>query len=143
MGQLDKALDFIKTMPLEPGPSIWGALVSASVLHGNASMRDLAYKFLIEIEPANPSNYVSLSNLHASARSWDAVAEVRTMMKERGLKKLPGISWITINSETHSFYVADKAHCSSNLIYEMLDKIVLVMKGAGYSTEYEHLALVW
>lgn len=139
-GQLDKALEFIKKMPLEPGPSIWGSLVNASILHGNSDMLDLAYKFLIQVEPANPSNYVSLSNLYASSRDWDAVAEVRAKMKERGLKKLPGCSWISINNETHSFYVADKAHPCSELIYEMLQELIPVMKGAGNSTIFEDLA---
>ncbi|WOH16196.1 hypothetical protein DCAR_0935745 [Daucus carota subsp. sativus] len=140
-GQLDKALDFIKTMPLEPGPSIWGSLVNASVLHGNSDMLDLAYKFLIQVEPANPSNYVSLSNLYASSRNWDAVAEVRAKMKERGLKKLPGCSWISVNNETHSFYVADKAHHCSDLIYQMLQELIPVMMGASNSTILEDLAL--
>ncbi|KAA8527832.1 hypothetical protein F0562_035299 [Nyssa sinensis] len=136
-GQLDQALDFINTMPVEPGPSVWGALVSASILHGNSEMQDLAYKFLIQIEPENPSNYVSLSNSYASSWRWDVVAEVRTMMKERGLRKLPGCSWININSKTHNFYVADKAHPCSVMIYEMLDKLILAMKAACNSPDFE------
>ncbi|XP_059653102.1 pentatricopeptide repeat-containing protein At1g28690, mitochondrial-like [Cornus florida] len=138
-GQLDRALEFIKTMPLQPGPSVWGALVSASLLHGNSEMQDLAYRFLIQIEPENPSNYVSLSNLYASSRRWDVVAEVRTMMKDRGLRKLPGCSWININSKTHSFCVADKGHPCSDIIYKMLDELVLAMKGTGSSSDFEYL----
>uniref|UniRef100_A0A5B7BDN2 Pentatricopeptide repeat-containing protein n=1 Tax=Davidia involucrata TaxID=16924 RepID=A0A5B7BDN2_DAVIN len=136
-GQLDQALDFINTMPVEPGPSVWGALVSASILHGNSEMQDLAYKFLIQIEPENPSNYVSLSNVYASSERWDVVAEVRTMMKERGLRKLPGCSWISISSKTHSFHVADKAHPCADMIYGMLDELISAMKAAGYSPDFE------
>ncbi|KAJ7979765.1 Pentatricopeptide repeat-containing protein [Quillaja saponaria] len=131
-GQLYRALDFIGTMPIEPGPSVWGALVSASEMHGNSETRDLAYRFLVELEPKNPSNYVSLSNLYAASRRWDNVAEVRTTMKERGLRKAPGCSWITINSMTHCFFVADKAHPSCYLIYEMLDDLIIIMKGTGH-----------
>lgn len=140
-GQLEKALDFIKNMPVKPGPSVWGALVSASVLHGNSKMQELAYKFLIEIEPFNPSNYVSISNLYASSRRWDDVAEVRTMMKDKGLRKLPGCSWISLNSETHNFFVADKAHPRSDAIYEMVDELVLAMKVSGYTDDFENLTL--
>lgn len=99
-GQFDEAVSFIKTMSIEPGPSVWGALVNASVLHGNHEMLDFVYKFLVQIEPANPSNYVSLSNLYATSKRWDLVAEIRTTMKERGLKKLPGCSCVGINSVT-------------------------------------------
>ncbi|TMW91101.1 hypothetical protein EJD97_014789 [Solanum chilense] len=127
-GQFDRALDFIKTMPMEPGPSIWGALVNASAIHGNSEVHDLAYRFLIQMEPENPSNYVSLSNLYASSKRWDVVAQVRTMMKDKGLKKFPGRSWISVNTETHSFYVADKSHPCSVVIYEMLDQLILAMK---------------
>ncbi|GKA87410.1 pentatricopeptide repeat-containing protein [Tanacetum coccineum] len=56
-GQLDEALSFIKTMRLEPGPSVWGAFVSACMVHADHETRVLAYKALIEVEPENPSNY--------------------------------------------------------------------------------------
>ncbi|KAK3025658.1 hypothetical protein RJ639_041950 [Escallonia herrerae] len=138
-GRLNEALDFIANMPAKPGPSVWGALVSAAILHGDSEMKDLAYRSLIEIEPENPSNYVSLSNLYASSRRWDGVSEVRTMMKERGLKKLPGCSWISIDSETRSFYIADKAHHSSDMIYQMLDELIIAMKGAEFSPDFEIL----
>ncbi|KAK3023374.1 hypothetical protein RJ639_044230 [Escallonia herrerae] len=138
-GRLDEALDFITNMPVKPGPSVWGALVSAAILHGDSEMKDLAYRSLIEIEPENPSNYVSLSNLYASSRRWDGVSEVRTMMKERGLKKLPGCSWISIDSETQSFYISDKAHHSSDMIYQMLDELIIAMKQAEFSPDFEIL----
>lgn len=136
-GQLDRALDFIKTMPVESGPSVWGALVSASIMHGNVEMQDLAYKFLIQLEPENPSNYISLSNLYASTRRWDVVVEVRAVMKDKGLRKAPGCSWININGKTHCFCVADKAHPFSNSIYEMLDDLILIMRGPCYSLDLE------
>ena len=136
-GLLDQALDFIKAMHVEPGPSVWGALVSSSIIHGDLEMQELAYSFLIQLEPENPSNYVSISNLYASSRRWDAVAEVRIMMKDKRLKKLPGCSWISINNKTHCFYVADKAHPSSSLIYNMLDDLLLTMSDAVVSSHLE------
>lgn len=134
-GHLDRALDFIKTMPVEPSASVWGALHSASVMYGNSDMQDLAYKCLVELEPENPSNYVSLSNLYASSSKWDVVAEVRRVMRDQGLKKAPGYSWISVNGQTHCFYVADKEHVKSDSIYGMLDELTLMMKGAGHSPE--------
>lgn len=136
-GQLNRALDFINTMPVEAGPSVWGALMNASALHGNDEMRELAYNFLVQIEPENPANYVSLSNLYASSQRWDVVSRVRTLMKDRGLKKLPGCSWINISNETHSFYISDKAHPCSNMIYERLDELSTAMKEAGLDSEFE------
>ncbi|KAK6781106.1 hypothetical protein RDI58_023290 [Solanum bulbocastanum] len=142
-GQFDRALDFIKTMPMESGPSIWGALVNASAIHGNSEVHDLAYRFLIQMEPENPSNYVSLSNLYASSKRWDVVAQVRTMMKDKGLKKFPGCSWISVNTETHSFYVADKSHPCSVVIYEMLDQLILAMRRDDNGVGFEDTVKVY
>lgn len=138
-GQLELALDFIKTMSVDPGPSIWGALVSASITHGNAVIRDLAYGFLINVEPENPSNYITLSNSYAYSRRWDVVAEVRTLMREKRLQKFPGCSWISINGTTHRFYVANVAHPCANSIREMLQKLMSVMQGAKFSPRFELL----
>lgn len=128
-GQIDQALNFINSMPMKPGPSVWGALLSASAIHGNREIQDLAYASLLHLEPEMPSNYVSLSNIHAYSGRWDVVAEVRMRMKERGLRKLPGCSWISVNSKIHSFYVADKSHPCSDIIYSMLNNLIITMKG--------------
>ncbi|KAM0065027.1 putative tetratricopeptide-like helical domain superfamily [Helianthus debilis subsp. tardiflorus] len=127
-GRLDEALTFIKSMHLEPGPSVWGALLSGCVDPAHYETKVLGYKSLIEIEPENASNYVSLSNVYATSRRWDYVADIRRVMKERNLSKVPGCSWITVNRKTHSFLVADKAHPACDKIYEILSELVLVMK---------------
>ncbi|KAI4303945.1 hypothetical protein MLD38_039522 [Melastoma candidum] len=127
--QLDRALDFIKNMEVEARPSVWGALFNAALMRGDHKMRDLAYKFLMHMEPENPSNLVSLSNLYAESQNWEDVALVRKMMNERGLRKQPGCSWITIEGRTDYFYAADKVHPSRDLIYETLHFVGLIMKG--------------
>ncbi|XP_076886972.1 pentatricopeptide repeat-containing protein At3g57430, chloroplastic-like [Bidens hawaiensis] len=127
-GQLDEGLRFIKSMGLKPEPSVWGALVSGCVVDVNYETKVLGYKSLIEIEPENASNYVSLSNVYASSGKWDCVGDIRRVMKERRLRKVAGCSWIIVNSKTHSFLVADKAHPACDKIYEILNELILVMK---------------
>lgn len=141
-GQLNKAHDFIKSMNIKPSPSIWGALLSASALHGNSEMQELAYKSLIVMEPDNSSNYISLSNLFASSKRWDVVAEVRQVMRKRGLRKTPGCSWISMNGAAHTFVVADKSHPRSDLIYVMLDELVSAMKLSFYDSDFVQLVEV-
>ncbi|KAL4561168.1 hypothetical protein LXL04_033331 [Taraxacum kok-saghyz] len=127
-GQVNEALTFIKMMSFEPGPSVWGALVSGFEVHMDYETRVLGYESLIKIEPENPSNYVNLSNVYASCRKWELVGDVRRLMKDRNLKKLPGCSWIIVNNQTHSFFVDDKAHFASNEIYEMLYELSIVIR---------------
>jgi hypothetical protein len=73
-----------------------------------------------------------LSNLYAAAGRWNDVAKVRTMLKHRGLKKIPGCSWIEINKRVHAFVVADRSHPQSEKIYMVLESLVRQMKVAGY-----------
>lgn len=127
---------------MEPSPRVWRVLVSASIIHGNAEMQDLACRFLIQLEHESPPNYVSLTNLHASSRRWDVVSEVGTMMKERCLTKTTGCSWISINNTTHSFYAADKLHPCSKSRYQLLDDLVLLMNGAAVPHNFENLTWV-
>lgn len=93
-GLIDHALDFIKSMSVEPGPSVWGALLDASVIHSNKQIQDLACSSLLRLEEGNPSNLVSVSNLHASSGRWNIVEQVRTKIKQGSLKKTPGRSWV-------------------------------------------------
>uniref|UniRef100_A0ACD5YP13 Uncharacterized protein n=1 Tax=Avena sativa TaxID=4498 RepID=A0ACD5YP13_AVESA len=93
-GMIDHALDFIKSMSVEPGPSVWGALLDASVIHGNKEAQDLASRFLLRLEEGSPSNLVSLSNLSASSGRWNIVEQVRAKIKQGTLKKTPGLTWV-------------------------------------------------
>ncbi|KAM3400815.1 hypothetical protein ACQJBY_005576 [Aegilops geniculata] len=93
-GLIDHALDFIKSMSIEPGPSVWGALLDASVIHSNKETQDLACRSLLRLEEESPSNLVSVSNLHASSGRWNIVEQVRAKIKHGTLKKTPGRSWV-------------------------------------------------
>eukprot|EP01018_Ginkgo_biloba_P022914 Gb_33051 [translate_table: standard] len=131
-GHLDKAHDIIKEMPLEPDAGVWGALLGACRIHKNVELGELAAQHLFELEPETPGYYVLLSNIYAEAGKWDGVARVRTMMKERGVKKQPGCSWIEINNNVHTFVIGDRSHPQSEIIYATLESLADQMKEAGY-----------
>eukprot|EP01018_Ginkgo_biloba_P019043 Gb_02373 [translate_table: standard] len=131
-GCLDEAQDFIQNMPLEPGSSVWGALLGACRIHCNIELGELVAERIFDLEPDNAGYYVLLSNIYAAAGRWDGVAKVRTMMKDRGLKKTPGCSLIEVNNRVHAFLVGDRSHPQSELIYETLDLLYGQMKEGGY-----------
>ncbi|XP_051127522.1 pentatricopeptide repeat-containing protein At3g12770-like [Andrographis paniculata] len=136
LGQLDRALGFVQSMQVEPGASIWGALLCAAVQHGDSRIQELAYASLIAIEPENSSNYISVSNLLAASKRWDEMARVRMVMKEKGLRTRPGCSWISINGATHSFFVGDKSHPCSDMIYAVIDELMHTMKASRSDPEF-------
>lgn len=45
---------------------------------------------------------------------------MRQLMKEKGLRKIPGCSWIQIGEELHAFVAADKSHPETEKIYMTL-----------------------
>lgn len=93
-GRLKSAYELLKSMPVEPHAGAWGALLGACKLHGEMELGELVADRLIELEPQNGGNYVLLSNIYAAHDCWSDVSLVRDKMKERGIKKIPGRSWI-------------------------------------------------
>ncbi|PKI55078.1 hypothetical protein CRG98_024544 [Punica granatum] len=131
-GQLDQAYNFILKMPIEPGVSIWGALLSACKIYRNISLGEYAAEKLFLLDPHNTGHYVQLSNLYASARLWDQVRRVRILMRERGLTKDLGYSLIEINGKLQAFRVGDKSHPRSKEIFEELERLERRLKEAGF-----------
>eukprot|EP01018_Ginkgo_biloba_P019248 Gb_37820 [translate_table: standard] len=131
-GHLDKAHEFIQKMPLEPNAVVWGALLGACRIHGNIVLGEHVAERLFELEPHNVGCCVLLSNIYAKAGRWDDVAKVRTTMKDMGLKKTPGCSFIEVNNKVHTFFVGDRLHPQSAKIYAMLATLSQQMQEAGY-----------
>lgn len=136
-GHLKQAYNFILKMPIEPGVSVWGALLSACKIHRNVALGEYAAQHLFSLDPCNIGHFVQLSNLYASLRLWDQVAKIRVLMREKGLNKDLGYSLIEINGKLQAFRVGDKSHPRSEEIFEELEKLESRLKEAGFvpSTE--------
>ncbi|KAK3041162.1 hypothetical protein RJ639_028641 [Escallonia herrerae] len=122
-GHVKEASELIKSMPFEPDARVLGPLLSACKLHPNTRLAEFAAQRLISMEPKNAGNYILLSNIYAAAGKWDRVAKMRTFLRDRGLKKNPGCSWLEINGKVHEFRVADRSHPLSDDIYAILADI--------------------
>eukprot|EP01018_Ginkgo_biloba_P026224 Gb_06176 [translate_table: standard] len=131
-GRLDEAEKFIQNMPLEPSSSVWGSLLGACRIHCNIELGERVAERVFQIDPENNGYYVLLSNIYATAGRWDDVAKVRIMMKERGLKKNPGCSWIEVKNKVYAFVAGDPSPPQSKEIYAMLERLAGDMKVAGY-----------
>ena len=100
----------ILTMPYEPDAHIIGSLLATCREHNEIELGEPLSKYLLELEPDNSCNYVAISNAYAAAGSWDEVSELRDLMKEKGLKKSPGCSWIQTGEKLHSLIAGDGSH---------------------------------
>lgn len=131
-GRLDEASELTDSMKIEKDEGLWGALLGACRIHCNIWLAEKAATCLLELQPRNPGYYVLLSNIYANAGRWEDVARVRELMTSRRLKKIPGWTWIEVDSKTHQFSVGDKIHSRSKEIYEMLKILSKKIESVGY-----------
>ncbi|MQM09564.1 hypothetical protein Taro_042435 [Colocasia esculenta] len=131
-GRLEDAQDLMRNMPFEPDATMWGALLGASRVHGNAKLGEEAARRIFEMEPDNSGMYVLLSNLYASSGKWNDVRKMRVMMRDKGVRKVPGFSWIEVQNIIHTFSVGDSEHPQKEKIYAFLEDLDLRMRKAGY-----------
>ncbi|XP_039119149.1 pentatricopeptide repeat-containing protein At4g13650 isoform X1 [Dioscorea cayenensis subsp. rotundata] len=122
-GQLGRAKGFIEEMPIDPDAMVWRTLLSACAVHKNMEIGEFAAQHLLKLEPYDSANYVLLSNVYAVTRKWDLRNHVRQMMKDRGVKKEPGRSWIEVKNVVHAFFVGDRLHPLADAIYEFLEDL--------------------
>ncbi|KAA8544834.1 hypothetical protein F0562_019618 [Nyssa sinensis] len=131
-GRLKEAFEIVKSMPFNPDAGVWGTLLGACRVHGNVELAELASKHLFDLDPQNSGYYVLMSNVHANAGKWESVLKIRSLMKERGVQKVPGYSWIEVNNTNHMFVSADTSHPQSAQIYLLLKNLLLELKKEGY-----------
>eukprot|EP00257_Ricinus_communis_P027954 XP_025015368.1 pentatricopeptide repeat-containing protein At4g19191, mitochondrial isoform X2 [Ricinus communis] len=127
-GKLKEALEFIKGMPVKPDAAIWSALLTACRIHCNVEMGEHAARHLFEMEPHVSFPYVEMANIYASAGIWDGVARIRTIMKSKRVLKSPGQSLVEVNGKAHAFTVEDRGHLDMEVVYAVLDGLVLQSK---------------
>ncbi|KAJ8771697.1 hypothetical protein K2173_026874 [Erythroxylum novogranatense] len=131
-GFLSRARKFIEEVPIEPDAMMWRTLLSACNVHKNMDIGELAARHLLEMEPEDSATYVLLSNMYANAGKWYCRDQARKMMKERGVKKEPGRSWIEVKNTVHAFFVGDRLHPLSDEIYEFLADLNKRVAEIGY-----------
>ncbi|KAH9323330.1 hypothetical protein KI387_017969 [Taxus chinensis] len=123
-GYLEETLNLIIKMPIKPDVVVWMCLLGACRSHKNTELGEFVATLLFELDPANATPYVLQSKIYAEVGRWRDVQKVRKLMKDRGIKKKPGCSWIEVHKMVHAFSVGDKSHPQAQEIYAMLDKIV-------------------
>ncbi|CAN6558799.1 unnamed protein product [Malus baccata var. baccata] len=131
-GYLEEAHELVKQMPFEANPAIWGSLLAASNIHGHAELGQHALQHLIMLEPHNSGNYALLSNIYGALGRWNDSGMLRKIMRDTGVKKVPGGSSVEVNNRVHEFMAGDKSHSECTRIYGVLFKIFRQLKPAGH-----------
>ncbi|KAL9689122.1 hypothetical protein QQ045_033554 [Rhodiola kirilowii] len=132
-GRLTEAEEFIAQIPGGPGLSVLQSLLGSCRTHKNVDMGKRIAELLIGMEPTQSGSYVLMSNLYAENGEWDNVAKVRSRMRQKGLRKEIGFSWVDVGNIDNSLYLhgfssSDMSHPRSGDICDMANFLDLELK---------------
>lgn len=126
-GNIADACNFIKRMPEEPNGYVLGSLLAACRVHDKVELVDLLASQIVDDKLEDSGYHILLSNIYASMKRWEDSSRFRTLMKEKGLIKKPGKSWIQICNHTHIFKARDTSHPEFKKIIEVLEILLSEM----------------
>ncbi|OMO71590.1 Multi antimicrobial extrusion protein [Corchorus olitorius] len=131
-GKLQEALSIIREMPMQPTESVWGAFLTGCRLHGNTELAAYAADRVFELGPVSSGLHVLLANAYAAAGRYDDAAKARKMLRDRGIRKETGLSWVEEGNKVHTFAAGDRSHAKTKEIYQKLEELGEEMERAGY-----------
>jgi pentatricopeptide repeat protein len=132
VGRISEAFDLIESMPMEPPESVWGALLMACRMFKDADTAAVAAKRLFETGSRNSGAHMLLSSTYAAAGRHVDAALARKAMRDAGVRKETGLSWLEAAGEMHTFVSNCRRHKRSEEIYSVLEKVGEKMEAAGY-----------
>ncbi|CAD5170001.1 unnamed protein product [Musa acuminata subsp. malaccensis] len=132
-GRLDEAEEFLRLAPTPPGVSALQSLLGACRVHGNVDMGSRVAEALMELEPGESGAYVLMSNIYADMGDWENVAKMRRGMRQRGVRKEVGFSWVDAgirddSIHMHKFSSGDRTHPWAEEIHSMARSLGSEMK---------------
>lgn len=135
VGRVVEAYEFVKGLGEEGNAlEIWGSLLGACRIHEQFELGKAVAEKLLELEKGNDVTgyHVLLSNMYAEEGEWENASKLRKQMREKGLKKETGYSWIEISGCINRFVSRDQKHHQCDDVYNMLGQLAMEMKAAGY-----------
>lgn len=122
-GRVYEAWDFIQKMPQKPDEILLGALLVACQKLKKVDIGEKVIQLLLEMEPSNSGNYIISSKIYADMRRWDDCARMRILMKQNGVTKTPGCSWIEMDGHLREFHAGDFLIEDAEEIHRVLDML--------------------
>ncbi|XP_024539808.1 pentatricopeptide repeat-containing protein At3g62890-like [Selaginella moellendorffii] len=128
-GYLQEAEDLIRMVPLQVNEIIWFALLECCKSQNDAPRTQRVGEIIMKIN--NKLDPLG-TGAHRVAARWEEAKRVRKLMTDRGIKKEPGKSMISIKNTVHGFVAGDRSHPHTREIYAEVDRITALIKKDGY-----------
>ncbi|XP_050214354.1 pentatricopeptide repeat-containing protein At2g13600-like [Mercurialis annua] len=123
-GLLEQAKTLIKEMPFMPNVDVLGALLSACKIHWNSKLAEFAAKNLLELDVDKSGGCILLAHIYSDCGKLEDVADIRKLIKDKGIQKNPGYSWIEVDNQVNVFAVNETNHPRIKEIWTMIDVVV-------------------
>lgn len=133
-GRLSEAELMIRSMPFQVDEVVWSTLLRACRIHGDVHYGRQAAEEILRLDPNSAGTHITLANMYASKGMWNEVAQIRKVMRSKGLIKEPGWSWIKVNDQVNAFVAGDQSHPQS-------DHILTIMDLLSSTREYDSLEI--
>ncbi|KAL3531021.1 hypothetical protein ACH5RR_010343 [Cinchona calisaya] len=135
-GRVYEAWDLIEKMPEKPDEVLLGALLGACNKLKNVDIGERVIQLLLEMEPSNSGNYVISSKIYANENRWDDSARIRMLMREKGITKTPGCSWIEMDGRLLEFHAGEYLH-SAEEVYRVLNMLYEEKMMDGHTSDLD------
>ena len=123
-GLIEEAERLIRSMPMKPDVFVWGALLGGCQIHGHVEIGEMAANRLIEMEPLNHAFYVNLCDIYAKAGRFNDVKAIKSLMKDRGIKKeVAGCSMIEVDGVVLEFSARGSPDIVTNEVLWVLSQL--------------------
>ncbi|GJN30253.1 hypothetical protein PR202_gb18544 [Eleusine coracana subsp. coracana] len=132
VGRLEDANSVACTMPCKPDAAVWRTLLMGCVVHRRVHMAESMGQKLLEIDANDDSAYVMLANIYSSAGKMDEMAKAWTTMRDRGVRKEGGRSWIEVRGQVHVFVANERRHEQISEIDNKLNELIREVEKLGY-----------
>ncbi|KAF8757464.1 hypothetical protein HU200_010987 [Digitaria exilis] len=128
VGKVADAEDFIMSSGLENDTVLWHALLRACRIHGDKDRGIKIGEKLMTLEPYAASSYVMLYNLYMDAGKISLAMRTRGQMRERGMTKEAGISWVEFGGSIHRFVDGDHSCSLKAEAFTRLEELLVRVK---------------
>lgn len=120
-GRLHEAYELLENAPtMKEDVELLSTLFAACHLHGDINLGEKIASSLIEKDPDDISTYVVLEKMYAATKNWNEARNIRLKMKEVGLRKSPGYSWIEVDREIRPFLAEDNSSPHAESVFDCL-----------------------
>ncbi|KAK9678403.1 hypothetical protein RND81_11G209000 [Saponaria officinalis] len=123
-GKLVEAENMINSMPFEADEVVWSTFLRACRAHGEVERAIHAAEKILKFNPTCAGTLTTLANIYSAKGKWREAADIRKLMRSKGVIKEAGSSWIEIEDEFTAFVSGDRTHPNGDLIYNVLDLLI-------------------